>query len=42
MIIERFDEISGTQAGEKFLNELPFEEFLRLMENPELNVTDEY
>ena len=41
MIVQRFEEIADTQAGAKFLNELPFEQFLELIDHPELNVNEE-
>lgn len=41
MLVSRFEEIAETKNGTEFLNELPFEMFVALVEDPELNVTEE-
>ena len=42
MIVHKFEEIAETKNGTEFLNDLPFDMFLQLIEDPELNVTEEY
>lgn len=42
MIVSKFEEIAETKNGTEFLNDLPFDMFLSLIEDPELNVSEEY
>lgn len=42
MIVSRFEEIAETKMGTEFLNELPFHMFYSLIEDPDLNVSEEY
>eukprot|EP00347_Sterkiella_histriomuscorum_P013958 403362705 len=42
MIVHKFEEIAETKNGTEFLNDLPFDMFLQLIEDTELNVTEEY
>lgn len=41
MIVHQYEEIAQSKNGTEFLNELPFQQFLELIEDPELNVTEE-
>ncbi|CDW80143.1 e3 ubiquitin-protein ligase hectd1 [Stylonychia lemnae] len=41
MLVNQFEAIAETKNGTEFLNDLPFQMFLDLIEDPELNVTEE-